>query len=227
LPGEGLGGLDTTSAYALFTDPYDVLLPTTDGQGGTIREIPIEVSGSKSLQGQWWEQGNLPAQHGLQVDRNGLLTGYLRNPLAVELSDCRVMYQNWTYPVSGSLSPGGTFSFSGATPRNLQWHLNRRRVVDTKDVGTPWDHSSFDVPRMMEVMMFYRAAGGEAYTGLTHRYTAQLDLSDHLRGGRAILVGRAATPAARLLRGGQSLKENYDRKWTIYRIVFPVDNPAS
>jgi hypothetical protein len=223
LPGEGLGGLDTASVSALFTEPYRILQPQATGEAAAIAGMPIEVSGSKSLLGQWWDCGDLvDGEHTLQVDHNGLLSGQLYNPLSMELSDCRVLFQNWIYPLTGSLKPGGAVSFGGVSPRNLQWYLTRRRVVDTKDVGTPWDQAGLDVQRIMEVMMFYRAAGGETYTGLTHRYQAHIDLSDHIRCGRAILVGRAKAPATGLLRDGHSLAENYDRHWTIYRLVFPV-----
>jgi hypothetical protein len=225
LPGEGLGGLDTTSASALFAESYRIRLPDAGQSAAAITDMPFEVSGSKSLSGTWWDQGHLSVDRELAVDGNGLLSGRLRNPLSIELSDCRVMYQNWIYPLAGVLVPGETVSFDGVSPRNLQWHLTRRRVIDTKDIGTPWDRSSLDIPRMMEVMMFYRAAGGETYTGLTHRYQGRIDLSDHLRGGRAILVGRGKAAASQLHRDGRPLRENYDRHWTIYRLIFPVDEP--
>jgi hypothetical protein len=187
--------------------------------------MPIEVAGSKSLAGLWWTEASGTSTGGLTVDSNGLLNGRLSNPLDIELSDCAVLYENWIYPLAGSLSPRESVSFDGISPRNLEWYLTRRRVVDTKDVGTPWDPMGTDVPRIMEVLMFYQAAGGSTYTGLTHRYQPHLDLSDHLRSGRAILVGRGSTPASQWLRGGQSLAANYDRHWAFYRLIFPVHEP--
>ena len=163
-----------------------------------ITGLPIEVSGTKSLFGAWWVLGEQPAGQRLTASAYGLLTGQLTNPLDCELTDCMVLYENWMYPVSGTLSPGEAVTFDGVSPRNLEWHLSRRRVVDSKDVGTPWDQASADVPRILEMMMFYQAAGGAAYTGLTHRYQPGLDLSEHLRTGRAILVGRSATAGSRL-----------------------------
>ena len=49
--------------------------------------------------------------------------------------------------------------------------------------------------RDMEMLQFHKAAGGEVYTGLTHAYQPYLDLTDHLRTGRAILLGRGASPS--------------------------------
>ncbi len=227
LPGGGLGGLDAGSPSALFPNAYEILL--SDGQkggrGGTVVDMPITVSGSKSLLGQWWSQGELTADHHLTVNHNGLLEGSLSNPLSIELSDCRVLYQDWMYPINGGLKPGQTVAFDGVMPKNLQWYLMRRRVVDSKDVKMTWDPSNTDVPRIVEMMMFYGAADGEAYTKLTHRYQSNIDLSDHLRGGRVILVGRGPKPASELSRGDASLMANYDRHWTFYRLIFPVDQP--
>jgi len=75
----------------------------------------------------------------------------------------------------------------------------------------------------MEIMMFHEAAGGESYTGLSQRYQSYIDLSGHIRTGRAVLIGRSATPASRLARDGQSLADVTDRHWTYYRVVFPVE----
>jgi hypothetical protein len=41
--------------------------------------------------------------------------------------------------------------------------------------------------------------------------------------GRAILVGRGSEPAARRNRDGRSQEELTDRRWTVFRVVFPVE----
>jgi hypothetical protein len=171
----------------------------------------------------WCADVRLSETGSLAVDNNGLLSGRLVNPLEVELSDCQVLYRNWSYPLTGSLRPGASVAFETLRPRNLEWRLTRRQVVDTREVGTPWDQASLDVPRILEALMFYQAAGGHRYTGLTHRYQSYLDLSEHLRMGQAILVGRSTTPAATLLCDGQSQQQLTDRHWTFYRVIFPVD----
>jgi hypothetical protein len=235
LPGGGLGGLESRAAgTALFDDPYAMGL--RDGSNLTrrdtkppaeaevaISDLPIEVSGTKSLFGVWWGLGEPAAGQRLTASAYGSLTGQLTNPLECELTDCMVLYENWMYPVSGTLRPGQSVTFDGVPPRNLEWHLSRRRVVDSKDVGTPWDQGSSDVPRILEMMMFYRAAGGAAYTGLTHRYQPGLDLSEHLRTGRAILVGRSPAAGSRLSQVGATWGPDRVRQWAFYRVVFPVD----
>ncbi|MCL4204982.1 MAG: hypothetical protein KJ000_21080 [Pirellulaceae bacterium] len=228
LPGDGLGGLNTRATEAMFTQGYRIR-QHADGDSASRSELigmPVQVSSSKALRARWCADIRLPDTGDLSVDSNGLLSGRMLNPLAVELNDCQVLYRNWSYPLTGSLRPGAVVAFDGLRPRNLEWRLTRRQVVDTRDVSTPWDQASLDVARILEVLMFYQAAGGRKYTGLTHRYQSYLDLSDHLRMGRAILVGRGAEPAATLNRDGRSQAELTDRRWTLYRVVFPVDSPV-
>ena len=81
-----------------------------------------------------------------------------------------------------------------------------------------------DVPRIVEMLMFHEAAGGARYTRLTHRYQSWLDMSDHLNLNRAVLVGRVAKGASRLLVGGDVIVP--DQQWVYYRIVLPV-SPAA
>jgi hypothetical protein len=225
LPGEGLGGLNTRATEALFTQGY-LLRQLVDPQGGSRAEItgvPIRVSSSKALVSRWCADIQLSETSRLAVDSNGLLSGRLVNPLEVELNDCQILYRNWSYPLTGAFRPGTSVALETLRPRNLEWRLTRRQVVETREVGTPWDQGSLDVPRILEALMFYQAAGGRRYTGLTHRYQPYLDLSEHLRMGQAILVGRTTTPATTLLRDGQSQQPLTDRHWTFYRVVFPVD----
>src|SRR5690606_23053105 len=123
--------------------------------------------------------------------------------------------------------PGATIDIEAlGSPRNLQWQLTQKRVVDAKDIITPWNPRSADTPRILEVMMFHQAAGGDQYTGLTQRYDAALDLSDHLATGRAILLGRAETKALAL--EGDALRDaQQDQSWTFVRVLIPVTPPPS
>ncbi len=225
LPGEGLGGLNTASTATLFPLGYGIRQAAQAcANTPELLGMPIQVSSSKSLLARWWAELDLPPRSELTIDRNGLLSGQLSNPLEVELHDAMVLFRNWTYPISGTLRAGQAISFDGLPPRNLEWRLTRRRVVETRDVSTPWDQTSLDASRILEILMFHDAAGGRSYTDLTHRYHPYLDLSEHLRTGRAILVGRGP-PASSLTQAGQSLEEAIDRQTSLYRIVFPVEEP--
>ena len=91
-----------------------------------------------------------------------------------------------------------------------------------KEITVPWNRSGVDVPRIVQIMMFHKAAGGRGYTRLLHRYQGCVDRSDNLKVGRGVFVGRAADRAAEIQRDGKSMGDNYGRHWTFYRIVLPV-----
>lgn len=225
LPGRGLGGLASATATAAFDQPYAI---DEDSSTADFARLPIPVAGTKSLGARWWRQATRAAT----VDRGDLssasleeqLQGECVNPLPVTLSEWYLCYGNWLYRGDRELAPGEIISISQfPATRYLDWQLTRRRVsTEHKDISTPWDQSSFDLARIVEMMMFHESAGGSAYTRLGHRYQGYLDLTDHLRTGRAILVGRATGPAVRLQRSDQSLDDHYDQQATYYRVVFPV-----
>jgi hypothetical protein len=94
-------------------------------------------------------------------------------------------------------------------------------------VATPWDQSSVEVPRIVQMMMFHEAARGRSYTGLTNRYQPYVDLSEHVRLGEAVLVGRSAKRVAQLTQGTSPLADPGDENvWTWYRLVLPVKAKA-
>ena len=68
--------------------------------------------------------------------------------------------------------------------------------------------------------MFHSAAGGETYTQLVNRYQSYVDLSSHLKLGRAVLIGRSKNAASNIVLNETNLKA--DQGWTYYRVVFPV-----
>jgi hypothetical protein len=116
-------------------------------------------------------------------------------------------------------------------PLNLEARLTQRRIEQSKDVSTPWERDSVDVPRIMQMLMFHESARGRSYTGLTHRYQPQIDLSEHIRLGQAILVGRAKSvvgtlrvpSATNTSADNSSLADPSDtNSWTWYRVILPV-----
>ena len=223
LPGSGLGGLDTMSRATPFSPEYRVSMDAA------ITNVPIPVTSTKALIGRWWSEANLIAANRahLEADADGLLTGDIVNPLPGELTDCVVLFGNWMYrleAVSGSLAPGESTPVNIERPLNLEWRLTRKRVVEAEDVHVPWDQGSLDIPRILEIMMFHEAAGGETYTRLTHRYQPFVDLSQHLDAGRAVLFGRCKTAATELASDPAAAGNAYDRRWTFCRVLFPVRN---
>ena len=223
LPGSGLGGLDTISRATPFAPEYHVSMDAN------ITDTPIQVTSTKALIGRWWGEANLADTDRvhLEADADGLLKGQIVNPLPGELTDCVVLFANWMYrldAVSGSLAPGESTPVDIERPLNLEWRLTRKRVVEAEDVHVPWNQGNLDIPRILEIMMFHEAAGGDTYTRLTHRYQSFVDLSQQLNSGRAVLLGRCKTPATELTSDQIATGDTYDRRWTFCRILFPVEN---
>ena len=99
-------------------------------------------------------------------------------------------------------------------------------VVSNRDVSTHWDPEDVrpgHLPRILELMMFYGAAGGESYVDLTHRYQSYVDLSAALRTGRAILLGRCHESLSDLSDQQKLLSADANAHWTYVRVLFPVE----
>ena len=223
---QGLPGLENKAA-ALFATPYTI---GRESSQTTVHQVPIPIDGTKIVTARWWQETSLASSADLRVNAEGLLQGSVVNPLEVELTDCMVMFENWVYRLERKgnvLQPGESTRVDLEQGLNLNWRLARRRVVDIRDVTTPWDKRDLDVSRILEVLLFHRAAGGDNYTQLHHRYQPYLDLSEHLTTGRAILFGRAAQSASDLTLDGQPVADRYDQRWTYYRIVFPAPRATS
>ncbi len=226
LPGRGLGGMNSAIGTELFTGSY-AMVPDAESKAGasdvlTLRQMPIHVGSTKSCSARWWGKTSLGVFSDLSADSNNLLRGEIENPLPFELTRCVLFFERWAYHVQ-RLAPGERISVGAMRgPLNVEWVLTERTVIDQRDVATRWNEASTDVPRIARMMMFYDAAGGRAYTRLLHRYQAYVDLSGHLKIGRAVLVGRAAPRASQLERGGASLADHYDKHWTFFRIILPV-----
>ncbi|MFW6168908.1 MAG: hypothetical protein ACODAD_00360 [Planctomycetota bacterium] len=237
LPGSGLGGMNAPATVGTPRDEYVVrypLLSGTRGGAGSIEKLGIYPASTKGLLARWAVTAEIDSKTRLNTDQFDLLEGVVTNPLDVELSRCSVYYRNWAYPLPGSLAPGETARIRNAQPLDLRWKLTGRSVEGTAERRSPWRGDDLsDMDRLVSLLMFHGAAGGRMYTGLTHRYQSFMDLSRHLRNGRAILVGRGERPASRLLakrseQGEAAAVMDGDARqhWTYYRIIIPVHSTA-
>ncbi len=109
------------------------------------------------------------------------------------MTDAVLIYDRWAYPIR-HLQPGSTIAVDKELePQTAETFLRHVTVFDEKSVRAPYDRSSTDIDRIMEMLLFYDLAGGELYTGLAHRYQNFVDLSHHVRLGQAVLLGRAGS----------------------------------
>ena len=228
LSGRGFGGMESRAAPASLADPYTMEghRSSTGGERVGLKQFPITVWSSRSLWGQWWHRSAADVSSGLSAGSEGLLQGSFNNPLPWALEDCLLAYDGWAYPI-GRLETGERRTVKQLSRlRRLEDVLVRRQVdlEEMKNVTTPWNPRSVDVPRIMQMIMFHKAAGGRGYVKLTSRYRRSLDLSDQLTAGRAILVGHAPHSRASIHRDGAAFSGRDVQHGTFYRIVFPVDS---
>ena len=151
-------------------------------------------------------------------DRSGKRTGVM------ELRDCKLCFDRWVYELP-PIKARGTRSvgFSSKVKTIDGWLTESRVSSDFKDLSQPWDRRDADVPRIIRMMMFHDAAGGSDYTGLLQRFQSEVDFSDHLQQGRAVLVGRATSPASQIqLRNKNATIESSGDHIAFYRLLLPV-----
>ena len=228
LPGAAFSGLEGQGAQPPLVEPYENRL-ALDGPhlAGTLQRVGLPARATRSLLGSWRGQLALAGQHRLTLDENGLLKGQLSNPLPVTLRDAAVACGPWYYKI-GTLPPGASFALESVQRKqNLTYRLTRRSVDQSgdrnyTDITTPWKQTSFDVGRIMEMIMFHAAAGGRDYTGLVHRYQGQLDMSDQLNMQTAILFGRLDVPASQWTVTADGLGARTERNWAFGRVLIPV-----
>lgn len=236
LPGHGLGGLLSQMNTDRGMPGYTI--ESTAGGQTTLSGVGIPAAGTKCLTAQWTQPIALTATSRLQeipgVDQ---LQGELANPLPVDVLDPVLYYHSWFYSLDSRIPAGGSVNISFDTiPKDISLRLNGRRTVDSKESTTRWDpadRSSID--RLLELMMFYKAANGKSYTSLTHRFEPLLDQSNLLQTDRAILLGRLDAPwaAVRVALSGTErsrsvgsgappldVQQDMDRVWC--RIAIPV-----
>ncbi len=233
LPGGGLGGMQDRASASPFSELYQIKVGAGGANGVTetvIDGLPVPTWSSRSVSCVWWstdddtvEKSGQPPT--LTTRRGSELIGTVRNPLSVPMRDAAVAYGRLYYEI-GTLQPGQQFDLVDSQGRDFRYRLTRRRILaeDGREVVSPWDKASLDVPRIMEMMMFHDRAGGNSYTGLEHRFHGELDLSDHLLTGSAVLMGRLDEPATKWSCGDLTFAEDDARRWTYCRVLMPVQN---
>jgi hypothetical protein len=229
LPGDGLGGLAANQLMASSFSPYEA---DAAGEKMELRDLPVSVAGSKSLSARWWGRCDVAPPPPLTRNQYDALEGEVLNPLPVALADCLLVHDEWMYRL-GTLGSGERLRMSQFNSLNLEARLQRRTVAGAKDVLSPWDRQSAEVPRIVQMLMFHEAAGGRKYTNLMHRYQSYVDLTPRIRSSRAILVGHIAQHVTELSLDGQPLTpsrpaasegdaETPSEPRTFVRILIPV-----
>jgi hypothetical protein len=229
LPGNGLGGMTTTANPGLLKTKYEQSFKI--GENGQtlnteIEDLPLQVSSTKPIFATWW--ASIEPESRVQLNRDPRLTqlrGRVNYKLPFKLKNCRLIFENWAYVLENPLNPGDTFDVqTGTTEKSLRSILTRKVKLKKSDrsENSPWDPTDIRVNRIADIMMFYQASGGKAYTNLSHQYHSFTDMTDQLNLHRAILVGEVDEPGAILKVNGKSTLAQYDQTTTVVRILLEV-----
>ncbi|MGV3608704.1 MAG: hypothetical protein ACO1RA_20035 [Planctomycetaceae bacterium] len=224
LPGTGLGGL--ASKQVAFGQGAASVVENDLKQDSGISDLAMHAASSKNLSGNWRGTHQLPSPGRLYLDEYGRLMGELASPYPFDLTDCILAQREWLYRVKEWKS-GQTLNIADLTPLSLESRLTLQSLTDTKGRITPWQKDSTEIPRILQMIMFHDTVRGTNYTGLSHRYLGQLDLSQHLKLGRAVIIGQAKQPAATLAVSLESLSDSSlevkTQDLSFYRLVIPVE----
>ncbi|MFN3191510.1 MAG: hypothetical protein ACE361_13460 [Aureliella sp.] len=226
LPGGGLGGLNAQLSTDRGMPEYSATL--TSRNSSVLNEVGIAAGGTKCLYGSWnssiaidgaFQLSELPG-----VDQ---LSGEFRNPLNVDIRDAVLFYHNWFYRLNSRIPAGDRVVIASDTiPKGIARKLNERTLVQDKVASTKWNPADREsVDRLLELMMFHKAASGRNYTSLYHRYQPHVDHSNLLSTETAFLVCRLDVPLAKIKVAGVEedsldVEQKLDRTWC--RIAIPI-----
>ncbi|HVW00355.1 MAG TPA: hypothetical protein VHB77_08445 [Planctomycetaceae bacterium] len=232
VPENVIGGLYRPSGLQLTRREY-----SSEPEGLALRDLPVATWSTKGLTAEWSGPAESPVEANLESNRFGRLSGSLSHHLPGAIEDCFLAYGNRVFfpPARWSngtrvveLAPHQPWELGHGDQRELRNFLTK--VVSVSKEGkvgkeviqqqTPYDPLNREPADLLRMITFYQAAGGLNYTGLRDDVWSELDLSQHLKLGRAVLFGRLAHPVAEIQVDGHPV-DALERD-TFVRLVIPV-----
>jgi hypothetical protein len=182
--------------------------------------VPIAVASTKQFFGQWRGAHRLQNLGNVTFRETGRqLSGVFRNPFDQTIRDAVLLYGNTVY-IYGDVPPHGTIDLDLGTERSLKFFL---QAADSEGESARWSIGDRNIARVFAMLMFFRIAGGEDFTGLSNRYQNKYDLSEQLALGRAVFLGRVEGHALHPLQVATTGKSpQFDRQTSFLRVTFPV-----
>ena len=226
LPGTGFGGMNGGVTSRSREPQYRVKTQVAeDGSKNTsMIQLPIATNSSRNFFGTWkveLQEGFVAPKSNLTADRERQLSGIVANPTSIDLSDCMLVFDRWTYSLN-NIGAGESKSLTGIIARDIKRPLTRQKVKNGRSEMTLWDRESTDRARIGQMLMFYDTVRGESYTRLFHRFQNHIDGSAALKSRRAFLIGQAAKSPVDLTRDGEAFVDSDADHVTFYRISIPV-----
>lgn len=198
LSGDGVGGAEQrTFAPRVWDAPYfgDAQADAT----ASLKNVPFLARSSKSFVGRW--TGRLEAAPRGDLYDDGLgLRGTIVNPLDVPIYSAYVLYAGGAYSL-GTLAPGETKLERSAIRLESRRVLNEHRSSVPTERAERWNSTDYNagsrrVPYILRAASFYDLGGGLETYGLEKRLQGDVDLSDLIRCGRAVVYGTVVDPEA-------------------------------
>lgn len=229
-PENTVGGIYRTGSVNLGRHGY-----VFEATAGAVRDFPVSKWSTKSLTA-WWDRSNVEAvaESSLTSAGVGNLTGAVTHHLPFALEDCLLAVGGWAYlPTSkdATLAPHTEWQPTGplARQRDLKALLTgaqtrRRQKSKTESeiltITEPYNPQSHDRSRIVPMLTFHNVAGGAQYTGLQHAALRELELTNLMNAGRAVLIGRARVPVSKVEINGKPSNAQHE---TYVRLVLPVN----
>ena len=192
LSGSGLGGSEQkTFIPRQWNKPYRL-------EGDSIRDVPMATRSSKSFVASWIGSAtNLPAP--LELSDDGLsLRGTIVNPFDAPIYSAYIVYKGGACAL-GVLPPGETKIDRGAARVEPMRVINEHRSSIPSERAATWDSTTYNsaserLPYILRSATFYDFAGGVDNFGIEKRLQREVDLSELLRCGRAVVFGVVVDP---------------------------------
>lgn len=191
LSGDGVGGAEQqTFAPRVWDVAYSG--GATADSTASLNGVPFLARSSKSFVGRW--TGRLAELPRGDLYDDGLgLRGTIVNPLDVPIYSAFVLYEGGAYSL-GTLAPGETKLERSAIRLESRRVLNEHRSSVPTERAERWNSTDYNagsrrVPYILRAASFYDLGGGFETYGLEKRLQGDVDLSDLIRCGRAVVYG--------------------------------------
>ncbi|MBI3866184.1 MAG: hypothetical protein HY290_30255, partial [Planctomycetia bacterium] len=231
VPENSVGGLYRTGAGG-FGGRHYRFAPGA----ASLENLPVAHWSTKSVSATWIGELARPVVDSRLVSLGtGQLRGSLKLLLDEPLEDCVLVASGWAYTPGtddATLKPGAEWQLRGGRGvRELKALLTGERqmrrmkgnIASGGEITTtiePYDPLGRNRSQQVAMVTFHEATGGTGYTGLANAALRELELTDLMQLGRAVLVGRRAAPAARVIVDGVPVTPTGHETWM--RIVLPV-----
>jgi hypothetical protein len=221
LPGRGIGGMQSSGMdLGIIRDAYRY----TDSRDG-LDNVPVLTSATKSFFARWTAPVEPPMVAEL-VDVEGLVSGTVENRSGTLLRNVRLLYREWGYRL-GDMADGRSVEVSDELDllkvKTIVTRSAVGKVMASNEEAVVFRPEAVGADGILDLMMFYEAAGGRGFAQMANRYQADVDLSRLLELGRAIVIADVDRGGSNMVDadGGAALGEA-DSSEVVYRFVLPV-----